>query len=89
MIVPGLTKANLESRLTLAEQLPAHALEMALEHGEAGSDSDSKRTVLLHLFPDDYAIYRKILIAHGAAPVGRGLVNQEAALMRSLKKLMS
>jgi len=87
LISAGLTEDDLEERLARAE---AHTVQELRDLFEGDGDAPTKkRTVLLYLAPEEYAVYAEVLKAHGAKPSPRGLSGQEAALMTALKKLQT
>lgn len=45
------------------------------------------RSVLLYLEPDQYDVFEKVLLAHGAIKVGRGLIDKEQALIHALSDM--
>ena len=85
LISERVDSSNFAELLDLAEQHPAHRLNEALKGGEANVEM---HTVLLHLTPEQYAIFRKVLVAHGAQAKMTGLSNKEKALTDALVRLI-
>lgn len=65
-----------------ADEKIARDLPLAL----AGKTRETpERTVLLHLSADDHKLFVEAMVEHGAIRKGRGLINQEEALMRLVR----
>jgi hypothetical protein len=82
---PFVTPDNVDRLLTLAEGNPTHRLQ-ALASGEA--EGGKTHAVVMYLTDDQYAIFREVLLAHGARTGARGLADKEAALTAALQKLI-
>jgi len=45
--------------------------------------------VVLYFSPGDFALFSKVILAHGGGKAARGLFNKEAALIAALSKISS
>lgn len=84
LLCDHVTPGNVEDLLSLAELSTVRELKLFLKQQ---FPVPGMRSVLFYLEPEQYDIFEKVLIAHGAIKVGRGLVDKEAALMRVLADL--
>jgi hypothetical protein len=73
---------KLASLLKVAAEKKARDLPLALA-GKARTTAE--RTVLLHLSADDHKLFVEAMVKHGAIRKGRGLINQDKALMRLVR----
>jgi hypothetical protein len=92
----GWTKLQILARYLEKNDVPAEELAGLLTKTEkrvhelplilAGKARKARpRTVLLRLSPSDYKIFAEALVKHGAIKKGRGLLNQEKALMKLVR----
>ena len=92
----GWTKLQILARYLEKNDVPAGELADLLKKAEkkvhelplilAGKTRKARpRTVLLRLAPSDYKIFAEALVRHGAIRKGRGLINQEQALIQLVR----
>lgn len=83
IIAKHLTEENAEALLKQAEENTAHRLSALMRDG---APDTGVRTILLHLNPEEYERYAVAILQHGGARTGRGLRDQEKALMQLISK---
>lgn len=76
-----ITPENAEDLLGLAEISTVRELKLFLKQQ---LPVPGTRAVLLYLEPAQYDLFEKVLLAHGAIKVGRGLIDKEPALIQAL-----
>ena len=86
LIAAHIDAATADAYLTLAEQRPAHELEKLMNNQPVHPKT---HTVLLHLSPDQYQLFRKTVLKFGALPSGNGLFNKEEGLAKALAMVLS
>ena len=85
MVIGGHVNAdNLEALLTLAEQHSVHELRLLMRNEPI---SPHTRCIILYLQPEEYAVFRGVLLKHGATPAGSHLLKTKEALLAALKQL--
>jgi hypothetical protein len=86
------TRKATRTEFDLAEKETASELPALLAAG-MGKKPEKRRTVLLRLTADQYAVFQAAVLAHGAIKAakgggqGKGLVGTEAALVSALSRL--
>jgi hypothetical protein len=87
VIARGLNRQNLKERLEMAETKDNTARKLrSLVEGK--TPPDKTRCVQLYFTEDEYETFEKAVVLNGGSPVGRGLVDKEAAVMALIKKAM-
>ena len=78
------TPENTDDLLELAETYTTLELELLLRGAEIKAGS---RFVMLRLDAEQFALFRAVLLKHGAKAHKKGLLHKEAALVEALSKL--
>lgn len=78
------TKETLHEALDYAE---GHTVIQLRRYLTGEKEIKPTRAVNLRLSDKQYTLFRKVLLAHGAVPVGKGLRHQEAALIKALRTM--
>lgn len=86
LLSPYVNKRNIDRLLAKAADATAHELKMYLRGNEFDPDG---RTIVLHLTSEQYAVFERALLAAGAIPHSRGLLDKEAVLTRLLDRVVS
>lgn len=86
LLSPYVDKRNIDRLLAKAADATAHELKMYLRGNEVDPDG---KTVVLHLNGAQYAVFERALLAAGAIPHSRGLLNKEAVLTELLDRVVS
>ncbi|MDZ5454442.1 hypothetical protein [Labrys sp. ZIDIC5] len=81
IILPHIQEDNVEALVSLAEQNTAYDLTTILN---GDRPIGNKRVLQLYLPAADYSALAKLLVQHGAVPVGKGLLHKEKALLNLL-----
>lgn len=84
LLCDHVTPDNVEDLLGLAELSTVRELKLFLKQQ---FPIPGTRSVLLYLEPDQYDVFEKVLLAHGAIKVGRGLIDKEQALIHALSDM--
>ena len=83
-IAKFVTPENTNDLLELAERYTALELELLLKGAEI---KPGTRFVMLRLDPEQFALFRGVLLKYGAKAHKKGLLDKEAALVEALSKL--
>ena len=84
ILAPHIGQENCEELLGLAEQHTAHDLTVVLGGGVA---HPGQRVVLLYFSMEEYELFERMALAHGAIREGRGLAGKEQAVVGILRSL--
>jgi hypothetical protein len=81
LVAPHIGQQNCEELLGLAEDHTAHDLAVVLTGGVA---HPGQRVVLLYFLIEEYELFERMALAHGAIREGRGLAGKEQAVVSIL-----